>query len=57
MQNRRSLIYRKEERGMFPVLKHLRVGIFSRSPLARALVARPLNEETKRKEVYPGMTP
>ncbi|EIN04987.1 aryl-alcohol dehydrogenase [Punctularia strigosozonata HHB-11173 SS5] len=48
MQNHHSLIYREEEREMFPTLKHFGVGIIPWSPLARGIVARPLGEQTKR---------
>ncbi|EIN13170.1 Aldo/keto reductase [Punctularia strigosozonata HHB-11173 SS5] len=53
MQNHHSVIYREEEREMFPTLKHFGVGIIPWSPLARGLVCRPLNATTKRKETDP----
>jgi len=42
MQNHYNLVYREEEREMFPTLKHLGVGAIPWSPLARGLVARPV---------------
>ncbi|THH15963.1 hypothetical protein EW146_g4595 [Bondarzewia mesenterica] len=48
MQNQYSLIYREEEREMFPTLKHFGVGSIPWSPLARGLLSRPLSEQTKR---------
>jgi len=41
MQNHHSLVYREEEREMFPTLKHFGVGIIPWSPLARGLLTRP----------------
>ncbi|KAI0669368.1 Aldo/keto reductase [Trametes maxima] len=49
MQNHYSLIYREEEREMFPTLKLFGVGAIPWSPLGRGLLTRPLNEETVRK--------
>ncbi|TFY51127.1 hypothetical protein EVG20_g11154 [Dentipellis fragilis] len=48
MQNHYSLVYREEEREMFPTLKHFGVGSIPWSPLARGLLTRPLSESTKR---------
>ncbi|TFK23351.1 oxidoreductase [Coprinopsis marcescibilis] len=44
MQNHYNLVYREEEREMFPTLKHLGVGSIPWSPLARGLLTRPLNQ-------------
>jgi len=41
MQNHYNLIYREEEREMFPTLKHFGVGSIPWSPLARGLLTRP----------------
>ncbi|KAF9003019.1 NADP-dependent oxidoreductase domain-containing protein [Cyathus striatus] len=51
MQNHYSLVYREEEREMFPTLKHFGVGSIPWSPLARGLLTRPLSAQTKRGEV------
>ncbi|KAF9035166.1 NADP-dependent oxidoreductase domain-containing protein [Panaeolus papilionaceus] len=48
MQNHYNLVYREEEREMFPTLKHLGVGCIPWSPLARGLLTRPLSAETTR---------
>ncbi|KAI0761512.1 aryl-alcohol dehydrogenase [Trametes elegans] len=50
MQNHYSLVYREEEREMFPTLKLFGVGSIPWSPLARGLLARPLSaqKDTKR---------
>jgi len=48
MQNHHSLIYREEEREMFPTLKMFGVGCIPWSPLARGLLTRPLGEQTIR---------
>ncbi|KII92224.1 hypothetical protein PLICRDRAFT_37014 [Plicaturopsis crispa FD-325 SS-3] len=48
MQNHYSLIYREEEREMFPTLKHFGVGSIPWSPLARGLLTRPLDDHSKR---------
>ncbi|CCM05335.1 uncharacterized protein FIBRA_07549 [Fibroporia radiculosa] len=50
MQNHHSLVYREEEREMFPTLKLFGVGAIPWSPLARGVLARPLGEQTKRGE-------
>ncbi|KAI0083597.1 aryl-alcohol dehydrogenase [Irpex rosettiformis] len=43
LQNHYNLVYREEEREMFPTLKLLGVSAISWSPLARGLLTRPLN--------------
>ncbi|KAB5594609.1 hypothetical protein CTheo_1931 [Ceratobasidium theobromae] len=43
MQNHHNLIYREEEREMFPTLKHFGVGVIPWSPLARGYLTRPLD--------------
>ncbi|KAI0064017.1 Aldo/keto reductase [Artomyces pyxidatus] len=48
MQNQYSLVYREEEREMFPTLKHFNVSSIPWSPLARGLLTRPLSTRTKR---------
>lgn len=50
MQNHYSLMYREEEREMFPTLKLFNVGSIPWSPLARGLLCRPLGEQTTRSE-------
>ncbi|KAJ7159646.1 NADP-dependent oxidoreductase domain-containing protein [Mycena filopes] len=51
MQNQYSLVYREEEREMFPTLKHLNnVGAIVWSPLSRGALSRPLDQQTKRGE-------
>lgn len=55
MQNHYNLLYREEEREMFPTLKHFGVGSIPWSPLARGLLTRPYVEaegtgKTKRGE-------
>ena len=45
MQNHHSLVYREEEREMFPTLDHFGVGIIPWSPLARGLLTRPFKTE------------
>ncbi|KAA1467729.1 Aldo/keto reductase [Dentipellis sp. KUC8613] len=51
MENHYSLIYREEEREMFPTLKHFGVGSIPWSPLARGLLTRPYDAaRTKRGE-------
>ena len=49
MQNHYSLLYREEEREMFPTLDLFGVGAIPWSPLARGLLARPASAETARK--------
>lgn len=51
MQNHYNLVYREEEREMFPTLKHFDVGAIPWSPLARGLTTRPIGEGTARGEV------
>jgi aryl-alcohol dehydrogenase-like predicted oxidoreductase len=46
MQNHYNLVYREEEREMFPTLKHFGVGAIPWSPLARGLLTRPLGTTT-----------
>ncbi|CAA7259017.1 unnamed protein product [Cyclocybe aegerita] len=48
MQNHYSLVYREEEREMFPSLKHFGVGSIPWSPLARGLLTRPVSGQSKR---------
>ncbi|KAI0657095.1 Aldo/keto reductase [Cubamyces menziesii] len=48
MQNHYSLVYREEEREMFPTLKMFGVGSIPWSPLARGLLTRPLAAQSKR---------
>ncbi|KAI0823790.1 Aldo/keto reductase [Trametes gibbosa] len=48
MQNHYSLIYREEEREMFPTLKHFGVGSIPWSPLGRGLLTHPFDTETVR---------
>ncbi|KAG5351638.1 hypothetical protein C0989_005484 [Termitomyces sp. Mn162] len=48
MQNHHSILYREEEREMFPTLKLFGVGAIPWSPLARGLLTRPMREQTKR---------
>ena len=48
MQNHYNLLYREEEREMFPTLQHFNVGAIPWSPLARGLTTRPLGKETTR---------
>ncbi|KAK0457463.1 aryl-alcohol dehydrogenase [Desarmillaria tabescens] len=50
MQNHHNLLYREEEREMFPTLKHFGVGSIPWSPLARGMLTRPIQQETKRTE-------
>jgi len=50
MQNHHSLIYREEEREMFPTLKMFGVGSIPWSPLGRGILTRPISEQTKRSE-------
>ncbi|GAB1523614.1 hypothetical protein RhiTH_006764 [Rhizoctonia solani] len=53
MQNHHSLVYREEEREMFPTLKHFGVGIIPWSPLARGYLTKPLATKTTRTETDP----
>ncbi len=50
MQNQYSLLYREEEREMFPALKQFGVGSIPWSPLARGTLTHPWKEKTKRRE-------
>ncbi|KAM5538735.1 hypothetical protein V8D89_007457 [Ganoderma adspersum] len=50
MQNHYSLLYREEEREMFPTLKQFNVGAIPWSPLGRGLLTRPLATDTLRKK-------
>ncbi|KAK7686729.1 hypothetical protein QCA50_010329 [Cerrena zonata] len=50
MQNHYNLLYREEEREMFPTLEMFGVGSIPWSPLARGNLSRPLNTTTKRTE-------
>ncbi|CAL1707761.1 unnamed protein product [Somion occarium] len=50
MQNHYNLVYREEEREMFPTLKLFGVGAIPWSPLARGFLTRPLSVSTKRSE-------
>ncbi|KAJ7682266.1 aryl-alcohol dehydrogenase [Mycena polygramma] len=52
MQNHHNLLYREEEREMFPTLRHFGVGAIPWSPLARGALTRPLETQgqTKRGE-------
>ncbi|PPQ74709.1 hypothetical protein CVT26_007560 [Gymnopilus dilepis] len=47
MQNHYNLIYREEEREMFPTLKYFGVGSIPWSPLARGLLTRPFAARTE----------
>ncbi|KAH9965408.1 aryl-alcohol dehydrogenase [Russula dissimulans] len=47
MQNHHSLVYREEEREMFPTLEHFGVGIIPWSPLARGLLTRPFKGDVQ----------
>ena len=50
MQNHYTLIYREEEREMFPTLHQFGVGSIPWSPLGQGILARPLEsaQDTKR---------
>lgn len=50
MQNHYSLVYREEEREMYPTLKMFGVASIPWSPLARGLLTRPLSEQSVRGE-------
>ncbi|KAG8707396.1 hypothetical protein FRC08_000515 [Ceratobasidium sp. 394] len=50
MQDHHSLVYREEEREMFPTLKHFGVGIIPWSPLARGFLTKPLDTKSTRSE-------
>ncbi|KAF8206208.1 NADP-dependent oxidoreductase domain-containing protein [Mycena galopus ATCC 62051] len=49
MQNHHNLLYREEEREMFPTVKHFGVGAIPWSPLARGALTRPLDVQEQRK--------
>lgn len=53
MQNHHNLVYREEEREMFPTLKHFGVGIIPWSPLARGYLTKPLDTKSVRSESDP----
>ncbi|OJT11012.1 Versiconal hemiacetal acetate reductase [Trametes pubescens] len=55
MQNHYSLMYREEEREMFPTLKMFGVGSIPWSPLARGLLSRPNAASSKRGDTDPSM--
>jgi aryl-alcohol dehydrogenase (NADP+) len=50
MQNHYNLIYREEEREMFPLLADQGIGSIPWSPLARGRLTRPWDEKTNRSE-------
>ncbi|KAK2467732.1 hypothetical protein APHAL10511_000027 [Amanita phalloides] len=50
MQNYYNLLYREEEREMFPTLKHFGVSSIPWSPLSRGVLARPAHVSTRRSE-------
>jgi len=50
MQNHYNLIYREEEREMFPTLNYFGVGAIPWSPLARGLLTRPFGVDTTRSQ-------
>jgi 1-deoxyxylulose-5-phosphate synthase len=50
MQNQVNLLYREEEREMLPLCEDMGVGVIPWSPLARGLLTRDWNEQTKRSE-------
>ncbi|TCD68427.1 hypothetical protein EIP91_010828 [Steccherinum ochraceum] len=56
VQNHHSLLYREEEREMFPTMKLFGVGCIPWSPLARGLLTRPLREKSLRAQTD-GMVP
>ncbi|KAI0682294.1 Aldo/keto reductase [Cerioporus squamosus] len=56
MQNHYSLLYREEEREMFPTLKLFGVGAIPWSPLARGLLTRPVEAQSTRGNTDPGVT-
>ncbi|ETW83286.1 Aldo-keto reductase 5 [Heterobasidion irregulare TC 32-1] len=49
MQNHHNLVYREEEREMFPTLKLSGVGAIPWSPLARGLLTRPLSDQSTKR--------
>ncbi|RDX41297.1 Aldo/keto reductase [Lentinus brumalis] len=56
MQNHYSLLYREEEREMFPTLKLFGVGAIPWSPLARGLLTRPVDAQSTRGNSDLGVT-
>ncbi|KAJ7660247.1 NADP-dependent oxidoreductase domain-containing protein [Mycena polygramma] len=50
MQNHYNLLYREEEREMFPTLKHFGVGSIPWSAIARGALTRPLSQQSLRAE-------
>ncbi|KAI0682293.1 Aldo/keto reductase [Cerioporus squamosus] len=56
MQNHYSLLYREEEREMFPTLKLFGVGSIPWSPLARGLLTRPADAQSTRGSTDLGLT-
>ncbi|KAH8826673.1 Aldo/keto reductase [Flagelloscypha sp. PMI_526] len=44
MQNQYNLVYREEEREMFPILKHFGIGSIPYAPLAAGYLTRPIEE-------------
>ncbi|KAK7018253.1 Aldo-ket-red domain-containing protein [Favolaschia claudopus] len=50
MQNHYNMLYREEEREMFPTLKHFGVGSIPWSSIARGALSRPLSQQSKRSE-------
>ncbi|KAI0737383.1 Aldo/keto reductase [Daedaleopsis nitida] len=56
MQNHYSLVYREEEREMFPTLKLFGVGSIPWSPLGRGLLTRPVGKDTVRGKSDLGLT-
>ncbi|KAI0086916.1 Aldo keto reductase [Irpex rosettiformis] len=48
MQNHYNLLYREEEREMYPTLKMFKVGSMPWSPLAGGVLSRPLTKQSKR---------
>ncbi|RPD55339.1 oxidoreductase [Lentinus tigrinus ALCF2SS1-7] len=56
MQNHYSLLYREEEREMFPTLKLFGVGSIPWSPLARGLLTRPVDTQSTRGNTDLGVT-
>ncbi|KAH9890407.1 Aldo/keto reductase [Cubamyces lactineus] len=57
MQNHYNLLYREEEREMFPTLKLFGVGSTPWSPLAKGLLTRPFNthSDSLRSKIDPGL--
>jgi len=49
MQNHYNLLYREEEREVFPTLDMFGVGAIPWSPLARGLVSKPLNNDKSKR--------